>query len=149
MTQMIKAKSEPLTEDIVASMIGKYVHAPTNIHEVQTPTGATTKANVWFAGIVAGYEKAVIGFNYEEGEFSEQPQTFYNVHLTDGMGYILTTAFELEILELSKEEFNKLIEEKKEEEALVADNNGEARELPLSDDADAVGLTKLDDMTCM
>ncbi|MGC5773342.1 hypothetical protein [Paenibacillus pabuli] len=85
------------------------------MHEIQTPTGATTKANVWFAGIVAGYEKAVIGFNYEADEFHEEPQTYYNVHLTDGMGYILTSAFELEIHELTQEEFAQLIEEKKEE----------------------------------
>ncbi|WP_340013599.1 hypothetical protein [Paenibacillus sp. FSL K6-1318] len=116
MTHMIKAKEDKLTEEIVASMIGKYIHAPTNMHEVQTPTGATTQANVWFAGRVAGYEKAVIGFNYEEGTFHEEAQTFYNVHLTDGMGYILTSAFELEIHELTEEEFNQLIVEKKEEE---------------------------------
>ncbi|PYE51389.1 hypothetical protein HUB98_05230 [Paenibacillus barcinonensis] len=145
MTQIIKAKSDTLTEAIVASMIGKYVHAPTNIHEVQTPTGATTKANVWFAGIVAGYEKAVIGFNYEDGDFSEQPQTYFNVHLTDGMGYILTTAFELELFELSEEEFNKLIDEKKEEESLVADSN---EKIALSNDGDEACNTVLDDTPC-
>ncbi|WP_366349195.1 hypothetical protein [Paenibacillus amylolyticus] len=122
MTHVIKAKEDKLTEEIVASMIGKYIHAPTNMHEIQTPTGATTKANVWFAGSVAGYEKAVIGFNYEEGTFHEELQTFYNVHLTDGMGYILTSAYELEIHELTEEEFNQLIEEKKEEEQ---DSSGE------------------------
>jgi len=122
MTHMIKAKDDKLTEEIVASLIGKYIHAPTNMHEIQTPTGATTKANVWFAGSVAGYEKAVIGFNYEEGTFHEELQTFYNVHLTDGMGYILTSAYELEIHELTEEEFNQLIEEKKEEEQ---DTSGE------------------------
>ncbi|WP_419889286.1 hypothetical protein [Paenibacillus xylanexedens] len=122
MTHMIKAKDDKLTEEIVASMIGKYIHAPTNMHEIQTPTGATTKANVWFAGLVAGYEKAIIGFNYEEGTFHEELQTFYNVHLTDGMGYILTSAYELEIHELTEEEFNQLIEEKKEEEQ---DSSGE------------------------
>ncbi|MBD8836328.1 MULTISPECIES: hypothetical protein [unclassified Paenibacillus] len=122
MTHVIKAKEDKLTEEIVASMIGKYIHAPTNMHEIQTPTGATTQANVWFAGSVAGYEKAVIGFNYEEGTFHEEPQTFYNVHLTDGMGYILTSAYELEIHELTEEEFNQLIEEKKEEEQ---DSSGE------------------------
>lgn len=122
MTHMIKAKDDKLTEEIVASMIGNYIHAPTNMHEIQTPTGATTKANVWFAGRVAGYEKAVIGFNYEEGTFHEELQTFYNVHLTDGMGYILTSAYELEIHELTEEEFNQLIEEKKEEEQ---DSSGE------------------------
>lgn len=122
MTHMIKAKEDKLTEEIVASMIGKYIHAPTNMHEIQTPTGATTKANVWFAGRVAGYEKAIIGFNYEEGTFHEELQTFYNVHLTDGMGYILTSAYELEIHELTEEEFNQLIEEKKEEEQ---DSSGE------------------------
>ncbi|MDQ0719398.1 hypothetical protein QF049_000659 [Paenibacillus sp. W4I10] len=122
MTHVIKAKEDKLTEEIVASMIGKYIHAPTNMHEIQTPTGATTKANVWFAGSVAGYEKAVIGFNYEEGTFHEELQTFYNVHLTDGMGYILTSAYELEIHELTEEEFNQLIEKKKEEEQ---DSSGE------------------------
>ncbi|PWW44090.1 hypothetical protein [Paenibacillus taichungensis] len=76
MTQMIKAKDDTLTEELVASLIGKCVHAPTNVHEIQTPTGATTKANVW----------------------------------------ILTSAFELEIHELTQEEFAQLIEEKKKEE---------------------------------
>lgn len=133
MTQVIKAKSDTLTEEIVASMIGKYVHAPTNIHEVQTPTGATTKANVWFAGMVAGYEKAVIGFNYEDGEFSEQLQTFFNVHLTDGMGYILTTTFELELLELSKEEFEQLIADQKKKEKDHSYNSEEVNEIPSSD----------------
>ncbi|MDP9699792.1 hypothetical protein J2T16_002693 [Paenibacillus intestini] len=133
MTQVIKAKSDTLTEDIVASMIGKYVHAPTNIHEVQTPTGAMTKANVWFAGKVAGYEKAVIGFNYEDGEFSEQPETFFNVHLTDGMGYILTTAFELELLELSKEEFEQLIADQKKEDMENSHNSEEVNEIPSLD----------------
>ncbi|WP_315793055.1 hypothetical protein [Paenibacillus sp. BIC5C1] len=75
MTQMIIAKDDTLTEELVASLIGKCIHAPTNVHEIQTPTGATTKANVWFAGIVAGYEKAVIGFNYQADEFHEEPQT--------------------------------------------------------------------------
>ncbi|MDK8192548.1 hypothetical protein QP794_20895 [Paenibacillus sp. UMB7766-LJ446] len=116
MTQMIKAKDDTLTEELVAGLVGKCVHAPTNMHEIQTPTGATTKVNVWFAGTVAGYEKAVIGFNYEADEFHEKPQTYYNVHLTDGMGYILTSAFELEIYELTQEEFAQLIEEKKKEE---------------------------------
>lgn len=119
MIQVIKAKDETLTEEMVASLIGKYVHAPTNIHEVQTPTGATTKANVWFAGIVAGYEKAVIGFDYAEGTFHKDSQTFYNVHLTDGMGYILTSAFELEIHELTEKEFAQLVEEKKEEQNIL------------------------------
>ena len=116
MTQMIKAKDDTLTEELVASLIGKCVHAPINVHEIQTPTGATTKANKWFAGIVAGYEKAVIGFNYEADEFHQEPQIYYNVHLTDGMGYILTSTFELEIHELTQEEFAQLIEEKKKEE---------------------------------
>lgn len=39
MTHVIKAKEDKLTEEIVASMIGKYIHAPINMHEVQTPTG--------------------------------------------------------------------------------------------------------------
>lgn len=146
MTQVIKAKSDTLTENIVASMIGKYVHAPTNIHEVQTPTGATTKANVWFAGMVAGYEKAVIGFNYEDGEFREQPQTFFNVHLTDGMGYILTTAFELELLELSKEEFEQLMEDQKKEEMDHSHNSEEVNQIPSSDYAKEDGAR--DDEPC-
>lgn len=35
MTHMIKAKDDKLTEEIVASMIGKYIHAPTNMHEIR------------------------------------------------------------------------------------------------------------------
>lgn len=113
MPQVIKAKDQPLTEEIVASLIGKFVHVPTNFHEMQTPTGAITKVNVWFAGVVAGYEKALIGFDYETGEFTE-PKAYFNVHLTDGMGYILTTVNDLEINELTEEEFQALVEEHKE-----------------------------------
>jgi len=114
--QLIKSKDQFLTEEIVASLIGKFIHVPTNIHEINTPTGATTKMNVWFAGVVAGYEKAVIGFDYETGSFKDEPENFYNVHLTDGMGYILTTLNDLEILELNEDEFNQLVEEQKERE---------------------------------
>lgn len=111
MPQLIKAIDQNLTEEMVASLIGKYVHAPTNVHEIETPTGGKTTANVWFAGIVAGYEKAVIGFNYEEGTFMDAMQTYFNVHLTDGMGYILTTTRELELAELTEEEFTQLMKE--------------------------------------
>lgn len=114
MPQVIKAKDQAITEEIVKRLIGKFVHVPTNFHDVATPTGATTKVNVWFAGVVAGYEKAVIGFDYETGEFNEEPQIFFNVHLTDGMGYVLTNDYDLEINELTEEEFTQLVEEHKE-----------------------------------
>ncbi|WMT39254.1 hypothetical protein RE628_17535 [Paenibacillus sp. D2_2] len=133
MPHVIKAKEQALTEEIVTSLIGKFVHTPTNMHEVSTPTGATTMVNVWFAGKVAGFEKAVIGFNYEDGSFLETPQTYFNVHLTDGMGYILTTVNDLEINEVTEEEFLALVEEHKESEDTSEMILPEAPELELLD----------------
>lgn len=115
---MLKTKEQALTEELVAGLAGKFVHVPTNIHKVPTPTGATTEANVWFAGRVAGYEKAVLNFDYETGTFTDEPKVYFNLLLTDGMGYVLTTENDLEIVELTEEEFEKMVEEhRKEQEA--------------------------------
>lgn len=115
---MLKTKGQVLNEELVAGLAGKFVHVPTNIHKVPTPTGAITEANVWFAGRVAGYEKAVLSFEYETGTFFDEPKQYFNLLLTDGMGYVLTAENDLEIIELTEEEFERMVEEhRKEQEA--------------------------------
>lgn len=107
MSNLIKAINEPVTEGMLKELIGKYVNVPTNPHVTQTPTGATGTVNAWFAGKVAGYEKAYVGFDYPAQEFYAEPRTFYQLLLCDGMGYVLSNG--AEILEITEQDFTELV----------------------------------------
>lgn len=112
MSRIIKHIDEIATEETIKGLVGKLIHVPTNRHVINNPMegGQEEIVNAWFAGQVAGYEKAVLVYDFETGEFFEEPHTFFNVLLTDGKGYM----FELiqsEIVELTDVEWAELITE--------------------------------------
>lgn len=110
MPQIVKTQDQPLTEEIVLFLMGRYVHAPVNNHEIPNDLegGAHQVENVWFAGKVVGYEKAFIGYDYDRRVELEEPLTFFNLMLSDGMGYQLSTEA-LELNELTEEEFRDMV----------------------------------------
>lgn len=111
MSQVVKFVDQELNEELVQSLIGKFIHVPTNMHKVFNQfEGKEEEVNVWFGGKVAGYEKAYIHFNFETKEFMEEPEVYYNILLTDGMGYVLSQT-KVEILEITEEEFMALVAE--------------------------------------
>lgn len=111
--KIVKPISEPITEELVRSLIGKYIHVPTNMHEVPNDLeGGMEETNVWFGGLVAGYEKAVMKFDFHKKEFFEgEPKVFFNILLADGMGYVLSATGDVEIREVTEDEFNDLVAE--------------------------------------
>ncbi|MEK3838179.1 hypothetical protein [Paenibacillus sp. FSL R7-0128] len=95
-----------ITEEEVLSLTGKYISAPQNTH-----TGSAGESvNAWFAGQVAGYEKAVISFDYMNQEFLSTPLIYINLLMTDGAGWVLSKE-ELEIQIITKEEFDNILAE--------------------------------------
>lgn len=107
--ELLKSKDQPLTEELVASLVEKLIYVPTNMHPAP-PGHPEPQVNVWFAGQVAGFEKGVVRYDFQKNDFFEEPKIFYNVILTDSMAYVLSPT-EVEIYEITLEEFNKMVEE--------------------------------------
>jgi len=108
--KIIKKLNEPLTESFLESLIGKYVHVPTNEHVTFDPMEKEfVTVNAWFAGKVAGYEKSVYAYDYKEDKFFQKPKTVYKVLLCDGMGYAISEKSSFR--ELTEEEFVKMLAE--------------------------------------
>ncbi|MGG4492735.1 hypothetical protein [Brevibacillus reuszeri] len=107
MAELLKKMGEELTEELSLQLIGKYIHVPTNMHMSREEDGEE-EVNIWFGGCVAGIEKAVIAFDYENQEFREEALTYTNFLLTDGMGYTLNS-LKSEVFEITKEEFEVLL----------------------------------------
>lgn len=112
MTEVLKTIEQPLTEELVQNLVGKFIHVPTNNHKVPDEiNGGDQEINVWFGGRVAGYEKAHIEYDYITNEFLQEPMTHYNVLLVDGMGYVLSNVGDVEIHEISKDEYEAMVQE--------------------------------------
>jgi hypothetical protein len=127
--ETLKTLEQPLTKELVESLVGLFIHVPTNLHKINDQEGEREE-NVWFAGQVAGYEQAVVHFNYGEQTFKDEPTIYYNLLLTDGMGYVLSSE-KVEINKLDENEFQAMLEEhfrkaKEEEGEMAADLAGEA-----------------------
>lgn len=112
---VLKELHEALTEELVASLVKKYIEVPVNKHT--NPDSPEETVNAWFAGQVAGFEKAELHFDYMKNEYREEPAVFYNILLTDGMGYVLSKDA-CEIRELTKEAFQEMVAQHLAEEAI-------------------------------
>lgn len=109
--KIIKKLNEPLTESFLESLIGKYVHVPTNEHVTFDPMEKEfVTVNAWFAGKVAGYEKTVYAYDYKEDKFFDKPKTVYKVLLCDGMAYAISEEKSI-FKELTEEEFIEMLAE--------------------------------------
>lgn len=107
----IKTVDQELTTELLDSMVGKLVYVPQNEHMAADEYSEELKAvNVWFAGTVAGYEISTVKYDYINDVFIDEPKITYNLLLTDGVGYILSTT-KCAIEELTEEEFLKMVEE--------------------------------------
>lgn len=113
--RVVKTIDQPLNEEMLKELIGKYVHVPTNKIEVPNEFGDTMTHNVWFGGVVAGYEVGVVAYDYINMAFGE-PKTHYNILLTNGTAFVLSDT-ELEIRELTQEEFEQLVADEKAKQA--------------------------------
>lgn len=104
--QILKGLYEKLADDVVQSMVGKYVYAKTNyVSVLNETTGQVDKVNNWFGGFVVGYNKEYLLCSKEDGGEFEIPVTTYQVILSDEMAYVLGDA---EVMELTKEEYTDL-----------------------------------------
>lgn len=139
MSRTIKAFDQPVTEELIQGMIGRLVHAPTNKHVINNPmeNNQEEEVNAWFAGQVAGYEKAYIQFDYEKNEMLEEPQLHYNLLLTDGMGYLISQK-EAEIFEITDTEWESLLAEYHATEMVKE----EAQKLILPDEDNIIQMDK-------
>jgi len=118
--QIVKATEEQITEELVKGLVSKIVHVPTNMHTINNPMeNHSETVNVWFAGMVAGYEKAYLNYDYETKEFLKEPVSYFNILLTDGMGYVLSNNGDVEIRVISEEEFNELVKEHKAKQQII------------------------------
>lgn len=103
--EQVKFKDEPLTEEMLVYLLQHPVFVPVNQLEIDGQV-----ENVWFCGRVAGYEKAVLAYSYENHTFSTPAQTYYSLLLTDGLGHTLSND-KLVILRLTEEEYQEIITE--------------------------------------
>lgn len=95
----------PITEEIVASLAKKYMYATENYQMTQDENGVMEEVNAWFGGFVYGYEKAILHFDYMSNLAFAEPQTYFNLLLSDGMSYVLSPK-KCVLYELTEEEFN-------------------------------------------
>lgn len=110
MADIVKRQDEDVTQELIHSLVGKFIYVPTNIHIVNNELeNKREQVNAWFGGQVAGYEIATIYYDYINDSFLEEPQTHFNILLTDGVGYILSNVSEIQVL--TEEEFMKMVEE--------------------------------------
>lgn len=111
MSTVIKAVDQEVTDELLKSLVGKYVHATKNVVEVPNELlGTKDKQNAWFAGMVAGYEKVWMHYDFENETFMDEPKLYYSLIQTDGTGFILSDT-ELELVELSEEEFSQMVKD--------------------------------------
>jgi len=103
----IKTEEQQVTELMLESLIEKFIHVPKNMHDNLQENGQSEKVNVWFAGKVAGFEKAVIRYDYETATYVDEAKIYYNVLLSDGMAYVLGE--EVVINLISEDEFADLL----------------------------------------
>lgn len=118
MSKVLKSGKDPITEELLNSFIGKLISVPTNEHvATQELTGKQQTVNVWFAGTVAGFEKATIGYDFANEQYLEEPIVTYNLILTDGMGYILSPK-NCVVEEVTEEEFVDMVQEYERKQAV-------------------------------
>jgi hypothetical protein len=111
---VVKAVDQEVTIEILDSLIGKRIYVPTNVHMVAANPDDEFKAiNVWFAGTVGGYEIAKIKYNAMQDTFFNDVKVSFNVLLTDGVVYQLSS-IKCEILELTEDEFLQMVKDFKE-----------------------------------
>lgn len=118
MAELLKSIDQPITEEMLQSWVGKYIHCPTNIHEVYDPIDNVIKeSNAWFAGQVAGYQKDYNAYDFPTGNFIEA-QILYTVIFTDGSGYLLSPE-KCEVYEITQYEFMQMVEEKQKKRSTI------------------------------
>lgn len=111
MAKIVKSVEQELTEEMLKSIVGKFVRIPKNIHTQKDEFfGKDEELNAWFAGMVGGYEKAYVSYDYENDEFYPETKIDYHLLMTDGTGYVLSNN-ELEILEITEEEFKQMVKD--------------------------------------
>jgi hypothetical protein len=118
MGKSIKESNVSLTDELVKSFIGKYIHVATNMHQgIDDRSGLPKEVNVWFAGRAIGFSKEVVFYNFETDTMLDIPVVTYTMLMADGMGYMLSNTL-CEIDELTKDEYTDMVEAfKKQEEA--------------------------------
>ena len=107
--KIVKKNEDFITKELLESLVGKIIHATVNNLELTDATNKVETVNVWFAGMVAGYDVVTTYYDYEDNSFSTTPTIRYSLLLTDGMAY--TLASDCELHEITQEEFLKLVEE--------------------------------------
>lgn len=125
----LKACEQAITEELVSLLVHKYVHVPINTH---TNPETEETVNAWFAGQVAGYEKAVLHYDFLERRYRDEPLTYYNILLNDGMGYVLSNE-QCEIKEITQEQFTDMLAEHLAEQSLKQEDQEEEEEIIASD----------------
>ena len=111
MSKQVKKIEDPITVELLESLLGKIIHTPTNEHLVVNDVEEKAEpVNVWFAGTVAGYEVQTLKYDYVEDKPTEGTKVSYNVLMTDGIGYILSPD-KSEVFELTDDEFVELVDE--------------------------------------
>lgn len=104
----IKDVSDSITEDLLITLIGNYIHVPTNPLVVNEGLEENT-VNVWFGGRVAGYEASKIWYDFKENEYKEDAVIAYSIVMTDGASYIISESSEVYLL--TEYEFKSLFQE--------------------------------------
>lgn len=119
MSQTIKSADQSLTEEMLKSVVGKFVHIPQNLHTHRNEfDDKEEEFNAWFAGQVGGYEKAYISYDYEKDEFYPETKVCFHLLMTDGTGYVLSED-KLEILEITEEEFEQMVKDHQARELIL------------------------------
>ncbi len=117
---VLKAQETVLTEELLQSLVGKTIHCPVNYHTtVQNLTGEDSEVNVWFAGMVAGYEKIYLAVDLasESNVLTiTEPRTDFRLIMTDGASYAL--ADQSKVLEITDQQLAEMVKKHRKEQGL-------------------------------
>lgn len=114
----LKRQDQVVTEEILESTVGLFVHVPVNMHmSTNDLTGEQEEVNAWFAGAVAGYQTTRVWFNHASNSFIKEPIITYTLLLADGTGFSI--ADRSEIVSMTPAEFKDLVEKQKKKDSIL------------------------------
>ncbi len=130
MATLLKTVEEPLTEEFMASLVGLFVHVSVNEHEVQEDIdGSKEVRNVWFAGKVAGFEKAILSFDWASQKFINEPVTHFTMLMTDGTGWLMSQT-KTEVQGITEDEFVSMVASETAKQAVEQELTNPVEETP-------------------
>lgn len=103
-----KGVEEKLSEESLGSLVGMFIYVPINPLFLKNGD-QVCESNVWFGGLVAGFQIDKVKYNFQTGEYFEEYKNTYSIIMTDGASYLISNQSEIQII--TEDELNQLMVE--------------------------------------